>query len=174
VLDSNPFCEPLAVAIAKVIVPLVVTGVEPIVTPLVADDKPTEVTVPPLEGDVFVIVKFGYVPDVLMPVPAVNTTVWSGAVFVIVSVPLVVIGEPLTEIPVPADAATEVTVPVFDVLLLNVVQSAELKAPLLLPDAVGTFKVITGVVVPLATVLFKSVPVVPKVKAATLVTLPVP
>jgi hypothetical protein len=59
VLDSNPFCEPLAVAIAKVIVPLVVTGVEPIVTPLVADDKPTEVTVPPLEGEVFVIVKLG-------------------------------------------------------------------------------------------------------------------
>ena len=65
--------------------------------------------------------------------------------------------------PVPADAATEVTVPVFDVLLLNVVQSAALNAPLLLADAVGTFNVITGVVVPLATVLFKSVPVVPKV-----------
>jgi hypothetical protein len=90
----------------------------------------TLVTVPPLDGLVLVIVKFGYVPDVLMPVPAVNTTVWSGAVFVIVSVPLVVIGEPLTEMPVPADAATEVTVPVFDVLLLNVVQSVELKKPL--------------------------------------------
>ena len=46
VLDSNPFCEPVAVAIAKVIVPLVVTGVAPIVTPLVADDKPTLVTLP--------------------------------------------------------------------------------------------------------------------------------
>ncbi len=49
VLDNKPFCEPLAVAIAKVIVPLVVIGVEPIVTPLVAEDKPTEVTVPRLE-----------------------------------------------------------------------------------------------------------------------------
>jgi hypothetical protein len=28
---------------------------------------------------VLVIVKLGYVPDVLMPVPAVSTTVWSGA-----------------------------------------------------------------------------------------------
>ena len=32
--------------ISKVIVPLVVIGVEPIVTPLVAEDKPTLVTVP--------------------------------------------------------------------------------------------------------------------------------
>jgi pentose-5-phosphate-3-epimerase len=36
--------------------------------------------------------------------------------------------------------------------------------------AVGTCSVITGVVVPFATVLDKSVPVVPKVRAATLVT----
>ena len=56
---SNPFCEPLAVAIANVIVPLVVIGVEPMVTPLVALDNPTDVTVPPLDGLVFVIVKFG-------------------------------------------------------------------------------------------------------------------
>jgi len=48
VLDNKPCCEPLAVAIAKVIVPLVVIGLEPIVTPLVADDKPTLVTVPTL------------------------------------------------------------------------------------------------------------------------------
>jgi hypothetical protein len=38
--------------------------------------------------------------------------------------------------------------------------------------AVGTCRVITGVVVPSATVLDKSVPVVPIVKAATLVTVP--
>jgi hypothetical protein len=44
VLDNKPCCEPLAVAIAKVIVPLVVIGVEPIVTPLVAEDKPTLLT----------------------------------------------------------------------------------------------------------------------------------
>jgi hypothetical protein len=57
-------------------------------------------------------------------------------------------------------------------LLLNVVQSVEDRAPLLVADAVGTFNVITGVVVPFATVLDKSVPVVPKVRAATLVTVP--
>ena len=59
-------------------------------------------------------------------------------------------------------------------LLLKVVQSVELKAPRLVALAVGTFSVITGVVVPFATVLDKSVPLVPKVKAATLVTVPTP
>jgi hypothetical protein len=34
---------------ARVIVPLVVIGVEPIVTPLVAEDRPTLVTVPTFE-----------------------------------------------------------------------------------------------------------------------------
>jgi hypothetical protein len=58
--------------------------------------------------------------------------------------------------------------------LLNVVQSAALNAPRLAADAVGTFSVITGVVVPLATLLDKSVPDVPRVKAATLVTVPTP
>jgi hypothetical protein len=67
---------------------------------------------------------------------------------------------------------TLVTVP--EPLLLNVVQSAELKAPRLLADAVGTFSVITGVVVAVATVELKSVPDVPKVSAATLVTVPDP
>ena len=65
---------------------------------------------------------------------------------------------------------TLVTVP-FP-LLLNVVQSAELNTPRLAADAVGTFNVMTGVVVGLATVELKSVPVVPSVKAATLVTVP--
>ena len=46
VLLSKPFCEPLAVAIANVILPLVVIGELPIVTPLVAEVKPTLVTVP--------------------------------------------------------------------------------------------------------------------------------
>ena len=59
-----------------------------------------------------------------------------------------------------------------DPLLLNVVQSAALNAPRLVADAVGTFNVMTGVVVPLATVELKSVPDVPSVKAATLVTVP--
>ena len=47
-------------------------------------------------------------------------------------------------------------------------------ALLFVADAVGTFKVITGVVVLVATVELKSVPLVPIVKAATLVTVPTP
>ena len=59
-------------------------------------------------------------------------------------------------------------------LELNVLQSVELNAPLLVALAVGTLSVITGVVVPFATVDDKSVPLVPKVSAATLVTVPTP
>lgn len=69
------------------------------------------------------------------------------------------------EYPVPDNAAC---------LLLNVLQSVELNAPLLLAEAVGTFNVITGVVVPVATVEDKSVPVVPRVNAETFVTVPFP
>ena len=65
---------------------------------------------------------------------------------------------------------TDVTVPLP--LLLNVVQSADDNAPRLVAEAVGTFSVITGVVVPVATVDVKSVPLVPSVSAATLVTVP--
>jgi hypothetical protein len=57
-------------------------------------------------------------------------------------------------------------------LLLKIVQSAALNAPRLAADAVGTFSVITGVVVGFATVELKSVPEVPKVNAATEVTVP--
>ena len=67
---------------------------------------------------------------------------------------------------------TEVTVPLP--LLLNVVQSAELNAPRFEAEAVGTFNVMTGVVVPFATVEVRSVPEVPKVSAATEVTVPPP
>lgn len=55
---------------------------------------------------------------------------------------------------------------------MNVVQSAELNAPRFVADAVGTLSVITGVVVPVATVELRSVPVVPSVSAATDVTVP--
>jgi len=108
--------------------------------------------------------------EVVTPVPPLTT---GNAVpdNVIANVPLVVIGEPVTDKNDGTVAATLVTVPLP--LLLNVVQSAELNAPRLVADAVGTFKVITGVVVPLATVEPKSVPVVPKVNADTLVTVPV-
>ena len=55
-----------------------------------------------------------------------------------------------------------VIVPCFP---LNVLQSALDNAPRLVALAVGTLRVITGVVVPVATVLDKSVPVVPSVNA---------
>jgi len=55
---------------------------------------------------------------------------------------------------------------------LKVVQSALDKAPLFVALAVGIFRVITGVVVPFATLEDTSVPVVPMVSAATLVTVP--
>ena len=66
----------------------------------------------------------------------------------------------------PLDDATvrDVTFP------LNVDQSVELNAPLLLAFAVGTFKVMTGVVVLFATVELRSVPAVSNVSAATLAT----
>ena len=57
---------------------------------------------------------------------------------------------------------------------LKVVQLAELKAPLLVAEAVGILRVITGVVVLVTTLDDTSVPVVPKVKAATSVTVPEP
>jgi hypothetical protein len=72
-----------------------------------------------------VTVNAGYVPVADIPVPLAILTVWSGAVLVIFKVPLVVIGLPVTLIPVPADAATEVTVP--EPLPLNVFQSVELR-----------------------------------------------
>ena len=87
--------------------------------------------------------------------------------------PDVVIGEPAIEIKPPVkDCATLVTDPLP--LPLKVVQSAALNAPRLDAEAVGTFSVMTGVVVPVATVLVRSVPVVPSVSAATLVTVPLP
>src|SRR5688572_1907354 len=61
-----------------------------------------------------------------------------------------------------------------DCFALNAIQSAALKTPLFNAEAVGTFKVMTGVVVPLATEEDRSVPVVPRVKAATFVTVPSP
>ena len=60
-----------------------------------------DVTVPPEEGDELVIVKLGYVPETEMPVPAVNATVWSGALLVIVSVSVEALVVSVT--PVPAD-----------------------------------------------------------------------
>ena len=85
---------------------------------------------------------------------------------------------PVVEYEVPQADPVEFGIPapgyVMVTLLLNVVQSAALKAPRLDAEAVGTFSVMTGVVVPVATVLVRSVPVVPSVSAATLVTVPLP
>ena len=76
------------------------------------------------------------------------------------------------EINVAAPVQPVVVNVIADCLLLNVDQSVLLKAPLLVALAVGTFKVITGVVVPFTTELDKSVPIVPIVKADTFVTVP--
>jgi hypothetical protein len=69
------------------------------------------------------------------------------------------------ELTIGAVPVTLVTVP--SPLLLNVVQSAGLRTPRFVADAVGTFNVITGVVVGSVTVELRSVPEVPKVRADT-------
>ena len=69
----------------------------------------------------------------------------------VVTVPVKVM--PLT-VPVPPTLVTD-PLP----LLLKVVQSAALKAPRLVAEAVGTCKVMTGVVVPVATVELKCIPI---------------
>jgi len=87
------------------------------------------------------------------------------------TVPLILIDAvPVRLVTIPLEGVPKA--PPTEYLLLKVVQSVELNAPRFVADAVGTFKVITGVVVFVATLEFKSVPVVPKVKAATLVTVP--
>ena len=133
-----PFTEPVAAAID-------ITGVVVPVATEIGLVPDTLVTVPPLDGAVFVTVKFGYVPVTLIPVPLDKDTVWSGAVFVIVNVPLDVIGLPVTLIPVPAVAAMLVTVPVVTepprliavplMVMLEFV-SCELPMPLNVPPSV--------------------------------------
>ena len=87
--------EPEMVLFVRVWLPSLVVTVESIaIVPelvIVPPVKPVPavmlVTVPPDDGLVLVIVKLGYVPLVDMPVPPVSTTVWSGAVLVMVAVP---------------------------------------------------------------------------------------
>ena len=111
----------------------------------------TDVTVPPEEGLLLVIVKLGYVPVTPIPVPAVSTTVWSGKVFVTVGTVVV----PPIEIPVPAP--NDVT------LLLKVVKSELLNLPVLVALATGRLKVCVDV----ADDILKSVPLVPMAKVCT-------
>ena len=54
-------------------------------------------------GAEFTIVKFGYVPPVVIPVPPLIVTVWSGEVFVIVTEPL------LVDADIPVPFVTELT-----------------------------------------------------------------
>ena len=92
---------------AIVNVPELVIGEEPDIDIPVPATAPTDVTVPPEDGDVLVTVYVGKLPLTLIPVPAVNEPVPD-----IVYVPLPVIGDvPPIEIPFPATAPTEVTVP---------------------------------------------------------------
>jgi len=72
--------------------------------------------------------------------------------------------------PVP-DLPSVPAAPVPPILLLNVVQSVDVRTPLLDADADGMFKAIDGVVVLFVTELLKSVPLAPKVNE-TLVTVP--
>jgi hypothetical protein len=86
------------------VIPIV--PVEVIVPPVIGAVVAIDVTVPPDEGEEFVMVKFGYVPVTEIPVPAVSATVWSGAVLVNVNVS--VTASVVTEIPVP-DATVSVS-----------------------------------------------------------------
>jgi hypothetical protein len=103
--------------------------------------------------------------EIAVPLPLSNPVMLVVSVIAGVAPPLDVPAKPFAD-------TTETAVTVPEPLLLNVVQSAALKAPRLVAEAVGTFSVITGVVVPLATVDERSVPVIPKVSAATEVTVP--
>ena len=79
----------------------------------------------------------------------------------------------LVKVAEPDEPVTVNDVILFVYAVLKLPQSEELNAPRFNADAVGTFSVITGVVVLVATVLLKSVPVVPSVKADIDVTVPV-
>lgn len=68
-------------------------------------------------GSVLVIVKLGYVPDVLMPVPPVSVTVWSGAeLLMVIAVDPSYVVPTLYEMPVPAVKALA-TLPAWPLML---------------------------------------------------------
>lgn len=146
-----------AIVNAGVVVPVATVTMPPV--------QPTEVTVPePLLLNV--------VQSAAVSKPRLVADD-EGKLSVITGVVVPVATEDETSVPVvlKVKAATDVTVP--EPLLLNVVQSAEVSKPRFVADADGKLSVMTGVVVPVATEDDTSVPVVPKVKADTEVTVPV-
>ena len=149
-------------------VPAIVNAgvVVPVATDTIPPVQPTEVTVPePLPLNV--------VQSAAVSKPRLVADD-EGKLSVMTGVVVPVAMEDETSVPVvpKVSAATDVTVP--EPLPLNVVQSAAVSAPRLVADADGRLSVMTGVVVPVATVDETSVPVVPKVNAATEVTVPLP
>ena len=138
---------------------------------------PAEVIVPPVKVIPFTLPVVATLVTVPLPVPGVypNAVVTCKLVRLNVPpsviVPEVVIVPPVSVNPL-TDPAVAMLVTVPLPLPLNNVQSELLKTPLLVALAVGTFNVITGVVVPFATVEVKSIPALPIVSAATLVTVP--
>ena len=126
---NKPVHTAEAVEIPNVIFPEDVTGELPIVTPGVEDVRPTLVTVPKQE---VLLLKVFQSVDVSNPVHVAEAVE-----MLIPSVPLPVIGLPDKRTPVVVvDVATDVTVPVQLVLLLNVFQSAAVNKPVQVAEAV--------------------------------------
>lgn len=194
--DNLPVAEAEATGRLKVKVPFVVIGLPPILksVPVVPVTAQISVTVPPASVTVNVTVSVVSSVVIAIPEPAnVSVSALLSAVIVFcpdtaidlkihceeplsvlhtVIEPLLVTGLPETDIPVPAVKPTLVTVPTQSVLLLNVDQSVDDKAPRFVALAVGTFKVILPLPVTGVPVTFKSLPAVP-VHKPTLVTVPV-
>lgn len=160
-----PETSPARFPVKLVAVPLVISDSNAKV-PVVAGN--VRVGVPATAGTVNVavplVVPFRLIAPVVTPVvPTVMVEAKVGAV------PKTANPVPVSSLSAPANPAELLRTFCFP---LKVDQSVELKAPLFVAEAVGTFKVITGVEEPFATEEAKSVPVVPKVKAATDVTVP--
>jgi hypothetical protein len=121
-----------AVAMFNVIFPEDVIGELPIITPGVADRRPTLVTVPLQLVWLLNVFQSAAVSKPVHTVDAVE--------ILTPSVPLDVIGLPVIETPVvEVVAATDVTVPRQLVLLLNVLQSVEFNKPVQVAEAVDIF-----------------------------------
>ena len=143
VISDNNAKVPVVAGSVRVGVPAI-AGTVKVAVPLVVPFRLIAPVVPPVVPTVMLEAKVGAVPKTASPVP-------------------------VSSLSAPANPAELMRAFCFP---LKVDQSVEFNAPLLAAEAVGMFKVITGVDVPLATEEVTSVPVVPKVKAATEVTVP--